>query len=95
MINRCYSKTHKKYKDYGGRGIRVCDRWLKKFDRFYADMGDPPGPGYSIDRINVDGNYEPRNCRWATHKQQANNRRNSKNRIRKALGLGAEGKPQC
>lgn len=73
MIERCTSPTHKHYKDYGGRGIRVCARWFS-FERFLADMGIPE-KGLSLDRINNDGNYEPTNCRWATTKQQAANKR--------------------
>lgn len=74
---RCYNKNNINYKDWGGRGIRVCDRWLESFENFYADMGKRPSAKHSIDRYpNNDGDYEPSNCRWATDFQQANNKRN-------------------
>ncbi len=79
MRNRCSNPKCDAYKDYGGRGITVCDRWLgpKGFANFLADMGKRPR-GKSIDRRNVNGNYEPGNCRWATNHVQSLNKRNSK-----------------
>lgn len=77
IIDRCYREKNKSYKDYGGRGIIVCERWLNSFENFIADMGKKPTPKHSIDRIDVNGNYEPNNCKWKTIKEQQNNRRNN------------------
>ena len=75
MRQRCERKTHPQFSSYGGRGIKVCERW-QTFENFLADMGEPPA-GLSLDRIDNNGNYEPDNCRWATKLQQMSNRRNS------------------
>ncbi len=73
MIKRCTKPSQTSYRNYGGRGITVCKRWLV-FEHFLADMGERPA-GKTIDRINNDDNYQPDNCRWATRQQQDQNRR--------------------
>jgi hypothetical protein len=75
MKSRCYNKNRPGYKNYGGRGIIICDRWLNSFDNFFEDMGAKPYPEASIERIDNDGNYEPLNCKWGSKKEQNRNRR--------------------
>jgi hypothetical protein len=80
MLQRCGNSKHKNYKYYGGRGIKVCERWLK-FENFFADMGKKPTPKHSIERNETNDGYNPENCRWATTVEQNNNtRRNIKNK---------------
>lgn len=74
MLNRCNNPRATRYSYYGGRGVKVCKRW-RKFENFFEDMGQPPTKGHSLDRINNNGNYEAKNCRWATRSEQMKNRR--------------------
>lgn len=86
MRDRCQNPKSQCFKDYGGRGITVCDRWAK-FENFYADIGPCPKGG-TLERLNNDAGYGPTNCRWSTHKEQARNRRNSRL-------LEIDGKSKC
>ena len=85
MIKRCANPNDPAFKNYGGRGIAVCDSWKNSFENFYADMGDRP-EGLTIDRIDNDGNYEKSNCKWATRTEQVYNQR-----IRKDNKVGVIG----
>lgn len=74
MLTRCTNPRQSNWRNYGGRGVRVCQRWLEGFENFLADMGERPA-GRTLDRIDTDGNYEPSNCRWATNAEQRANKR--------------------
>lgn len=78
MKQRCLNPNAKTYKHYGGRGITICEKWVNSFEAFCEDVGPRPSLDYSIDRKDVNGHYEPANCRWATEVEQANNRTNSR-----------------
>lgn len=80
MKRRCFNKNTKEYKNYGGKGIGVCDRWANSFSNFLEDMGKRPN-GCSLDRINCSGDYSPENCRWATDRQQQRNRSNNRKEL--------------
>jgi hypothetical protein len=73
MIGRCENSRSPDFALYGGRGIRICQRWRNDFTAFLTDMGPRPSPKHSIDRVDSNGNYEPGNCRWATPTEQARN----------------------
>jgi hypothetical protein len=93
MKARCYDLKNNRYNNYGGRGIRVCTRWLNSFTNFLADMGEKPEPkqSYSIDRYpNKNGNYEPSNCRWATDSQQMRNRRPFSRKHKRAVAVDSK-----
>lgn len=98
MKRRCLNPKNPAYKNYGGRGITVCERWLNSYENFIADMGRRPSDLHSIDRINNDGNYEPSNCKWSTRLEQCANKRGlvileitglrmSKNRWAESFGI--------
>lgn len=75
MLDRCYEESNPRWKDYGGRGIKVCDEWRFSFENFLADMGKKPLGKTSLDRIDNDKSYSAENCRWATNKEQCNNKK--------------------
>lgn len=75
---RCLNKTTAAYPEYGGRGITICDAWRDSYETFLADMGRRPTADHSLDRIDVNGNYEPSNCRWASRAEQQRNKRDNR-----------------
>jgi len=78
MKKRCYHPRARGYHNYGGRGVKVYERWLHSFKAFFEDMGSRPSPEHQIDRIDGDGDYEPGNCRWVTRGEQNRNRKDNR-----------------
>jgi hypothetical protein len=91
MKQRCLNPNTAGFEHWGGRGIKVCDRWLDSFENFLADMGRKPSPKHSMDRIDNDGDYEPSNCRWATKLEQRLNQRPQK--LNSRPGISCPGSP--
>ena len=84
---RCYNEKSKDYPDYGGRGIKMCERWLESFENFYEDMGERPSLKHSIERLDVNGDYSPENCIWTTYDRQARNQRKFKSNTTGVTGV--------
>lgn len=91
MIQRCENPNCHAYGDYGGRGISICKEWRESFEHFYRDMGPKPSHSHSLDRIDVNGNYEPGNCRWANKATQSRNVRHQKSNILGIKGVRVAG----
>lgn len=90
MRDRCYNENNQRYENYGGRGIKICDRWMDAengFQNFFKDMGERPDDSYSIERVDNDGDYTPENCEWVVDEVQVNNRRRNKNNLSGRTGV--------
>lgn len=92
--NRCYNPNNRSYARYGERGIRMCEKWINDFEAFLADMGPRPSANHSIDRIDVNGSYEPTNCRWADRRTQSRNRTSNRMVVFKGIEMPAAEVPR-